>query len=91
MSSLEQFDGTRLYTFDLSNRLRYGQSLEPASLATPPPLAIETPPGNDPMQPATRLTISLGSADFRDIRLYHNGVPIPSGLEESIGPVSGSC
>jgi WD40 repeat protein len=85
--ALEQFDGTALYSFDLTDHLREGRPLVPARLDPPPPLAIDPPAQDDPTVPQTRLRISLGAADFRDVRLYHNGVPIPSGLEETAPPL----
>ena len=35
------------------------------------------PPRSDPTLSKSRLTITLGAADFQDVRLYHNDVPIP--------------
>ena len=83
---MEQFDSTQLYTFELSELLRSGRLAEPANLAPPPPVAIDPPLRDDPAQPETQLKISLSSADLKDIRLYHNGIPIPSGLEDVLPP-----
>jgi WD40 repeat protein len=86
---LEQFDGTSLYAFELSDRLRMGLTLEPQALETPPPVAIDPPPqlGDDPTPVEVQLTVSLGSDNLRDVRIYHNGVPVPSGLEEANPPL----
>lgn len=85
--SLEQFDGTKLYAFELTDHLRSGRPLEPARLDAPPPVAIDAPLREDLALPETKLTILLGAADFKDVRLYHNGVPIPSGLEDASPPL----
>jgi WD40 repeat protein len=84
---MEQFDSTKLYSFDLTDNLRSGRPLEPASLQQPPPLAIDPPPRNDPKVPQTRLTLSLGSMELKDVRLYHNGVPVSVGLEGAAAPL----
>lgn len=84
---MEQFDSTRLYSFDLTDNLRYGRPVEPAPLQQPPPLAIDPPPQVDPKVPETRLTVSLGSKDLKDLRLYHNGVPVTGGLEDASEPL----
>ncbi|MGP0064270.1 MAG: caspase family protein [Isosphaeraceae bacterium] len=52
----------------------------------PPPIAIAAPTRTDPKKPEARLTITLGAADFRDVRLYHNDVPIPSAWDIGKGP-----
>ncbi len=85
--TLEQFDGTKLYSFDLADHLRSGRPLESAILAAPPPVAIDPPPRDDPAQPETKLTVLLGATDFNDVRLYHNGIPISSGLEGAALPL----
>jgi hypothetical protein len=84
--SMEQFDSTKLYTFELSELFRSGRLAEPTRLQPPPPVAIDSPQRADPAQPETRLTISLGSPDLKDVRLYHNGIPIPSGQEDTQPP-----
>jgi hypothetical protein len=56
-------------------------------LAPPAPLAIDPPLRDDPARADTHLTISLGSADLSDVRLYHNAIPIPTGLEDSQPPL----
>ena len=84
---MEQFDGTKLYSFELTDLLRSGRALEPTSVEALPPVAIDAPLRTDPTQAETRLTVSLGSADLKDVRIYHNGVPIPSGLEDMQPPL----
>ena len=51
----------------------------------PPPISITAPPRTDPTRADARLTITLGAADFQDLRLYHNDVPIPSGWDPGAG------
>jgi WD40 repeat protein len=85
--SMEQFDDTKLYSFDLSEVVRSGRILEPAQLEPPPPVAIDPPLRDDPALAEAQLTIALGSAELKDIRLYHNGVPVPSGLEDAQPPL----
>ena len=85
--ALEQFDDTALYDFELTDQLREGRPLVPARLDPPPPLVIDPPRRDDPAAPQARLRISLGAADLRDVRLYHNGVPIPVGLEDTPPPL----
>jgi WD40 repeat protein/uncharacterized caspase-like protein len=85
--TLEQLDSTKLYSFELTDHLRSGRPLEPADLAAPPPVVIDPPLRDDPTQPETKLTVLLGAADLKDVRLYHNGVPIPSGLEDARLPL----
>jgi hypothetical protein len=85
--ALEQFDGTKLYSFELADRLRSGRPVESTRLDAPPPLAIDPPLRDNPKEPEAKLTISLGSADFKDIRLYHNAVPISTGLEDAPPPL----
>jgi hypothetical protein len=50
-------------------------------------VALDPPSREDPTLAEARLRVSLGSGDLRDVRLYHNGVPIPSGLEEAPPPL----
>ena len=60
----------------------------------PAPISIRVPPRTDPTQSDVRLTIALGADDFREVRLYHNDVPIPTGWDAAMrrgagaGPVS---
>ncbi|MFO0890567.1 MAG: WD40 repeat domain-containing protein [Isosphaeraceae bacterium] len=84
---LEQFDDTALYSLELTDSLRSGRSLEPVPLQEPPPVAIDPPTRDDPTLAETRLRISLSAGDLRDVRIYHNGVPIPSGLEPAGPPL----
>ena len=46
--ALEQFDGTALYDFELTDHLRDGRPLVPARLDPPPPLVIDPPRRDDP-------------------------------------------
>ncbi len=84
---MEQFDSTKLYTFELSELLRSGRIAEPARLDPPSPVAIDPPLRADPTQPEAQLTMSFGAPDLKDIRLYHNGIPIPNGLEDIKPPL----
>jgi WD40 repeat protein len=84
---MEQFDSTKLYTFELSELLRSGRIAEATQLEPPPPVAIDPPLRTNPAQPETQLTISLGSPDLKDVRLYHNGIPVPSGQEDAQPPL----
>jgi WD40 repeat protein/uncharacterized caspase-like protein len=84
---MEQFDETKLFTFDLTEHLRTGKALEPAQLDSPPPIAIDPPLRDDPTLAEAQLVLALGAANLKDVRLYHNGVPIPSGLEDSKPPL----
>jgi WD40 repeat protein/uncharacterized caspase-like protein len=52
----------------------------------PAPISIRVPPRNDPTQSDIRLTINLGTDNFREVRLYHNDVPIPTGWEPGAKP-----
>ena len=45
---MEQFDSTKLYTFELSDLLRSGRIAEPAHLDPPAPVAIDPPPESRP-------------------------------------------
>ncbi|HKM55908.1 MAG TPA: hypothetical protein VJY33_21055, partial [Isosphaeraceae bacterium] len=84
---MEQFDGTKLYSFDLTDNLRSGRSVEPVLLQPPPPLAVDPPPRINPKEPAARLTVSLGSKKLKDLRLYHNGVPVAGDLDDATAPL----
>jgi WD40 repeat protein/uncharacterized caspase-like protein len=79
---LEQFDETKHFSFDLGERLLARRPTDTvANLAEPPPITIEPPTLLEPGKPDTELTVILGSRDQKDIRLYHNNVPIKTGLE----------
>ena len=96
---LEQFDNT-LYTFRLGDRLRNVQlAKQDNPLDAPIPIAIETPQRDDADSPTVKITVTIGSPkgsgpdddallkSIQDIRLYQNGVPIPTGLEDHKGPI----
>jgi hypothetical protein len=84
---MEQFDAT-LYTFGLGEQI-ISQEIPKLTEAPkePAPLAIDAPLRPDPAQPDTRLSVHLGAPDLSDFRLYHNGIPISSKLEEEPGPL----
>lgn len=84
---MEQFDSTKLYSFGLTDSIRLGRPPEPVPLESSPPVAIDPPLRDDPTAAETRLTVSLGSPDLTDLRLYHNGVPVASGLEDIQPPL----
>ena len=85
---LEQFDGT-LYAFRLADRLRSGKPSETVKPLTPPAsVSIEPPVRDDPDEPNTWLNVNLGTSEgIFDLRLYHNGVPIPTGVDERKPPL----
>jgi WD40 repeat protein len=85
--TFEQFDGTELYTFALAEQLRQGKSPQPTRLDEPPPIAIEPPLRLDPSLRDTELTVVLGARGLRDVRLYHNDRPVPSGVEDAKQPL----
>jgi WD40 repeat protein len=66
----------------LGELLLKGEKAQPEG---PPPISIGVPPRLDPGSPETRLTISLGSRDLQDVRLYCNDVPVPCGWERHRG------
>ncbi len=75
---MEQFDGT-LYTFALGEQLLKQALADTAPQAKdPPPVAIDPPQRRDPAQREARLTVLLGSKNLKDVRLYHNGIPVTS-------------
>jgi WD40 repeat protein len=81
---VDQFEKTH-NTFRLSERMLQGEDprlgREPEE---PPPVSISVPPRTDPTTPRTRVTITLGARDakeIQDVRLYQNDVPIPCGWE----------
>ena len=84
---LEQYDGM-LYTFRLAARLREGLPPVPEpKLPQPATLTIMPPVRDNPDDPSVNLTVALdGTEGLTDLRLYHNGVPIPTRLEEKPGP-----
>jgi WD40 repeat protein/uncharacterized caspase-like protein len=91
---LDQLAATH-YVFDLGeNLLGGGVPEEKPKPREPAPIAIRVPPRTDPTRPDVRLTITLAADDFRDVRLYHNDVPIPTGWDDAVrrgnaaGPVS---
>src|SRR5262249_30839152 len=76
---LEQFEATH-QTFQLGEQLLEGKNPRLAQeTADPPSVTINVPPRPDPTVAQTRLTVTLGADDCEDVRLYHNGVPIPTG------------
>jgi WD40 repeat protein len=82
---MEQFDST-LYTFALGEQLlKEGTPEAIQKPAEPPPLAIDPPLRSDPAQPETELTVLLGSKDLKDVRLYHNGIPVSTSREGEPG------
>jgi WD40 repeat protein/uncharacterized caspase-like protein len=83
---LDQLTATH-YTFGLGADLVRGQIPEEELKAREPaPISISVPPRTDPRKPEVRLTIALGAADFREVRLYHNDVPIPTGWDAARKP-----
>jgi WD40 repeat protein len=98
---LEQFDGVS-YNFGLAElALKDPGPDPPAALEKPLPIAIETAERSDPAEPDAWVTVTLGSPagapagpgpardvveGVTDVRLYHNGVPVPTGLEDAPGP-----
>lgn len=61
------------------------QDAPPAALASfftePEPVAITPPRQRQTRSAAATLEIALGSADFKDVRLYHNDVLVDSGFD----------
>jgi WD40 repeat protein len=89
--AMEQLDDTRFYTFDLGERLLTSTTPDAgAGPEEPPPIAIELPGPVDPGRADARLTITLGSDELQDVRLYHNNVPVRSGLEAEGGVGDGA-
>jgi WD40 repeat protein len=80
--SLDRFEKTH-NEFRLAEGL-LGATTRPVSAepADPPPVTISSPPRPDDSLPDTKLTITLGAQDLRDVRLYHNDVLIPCGFDE---------
>lgn len=83
----EQFENTH-YRFRLGETLLGG---EPPRLAReldePPPISIVPPTRDDPTVPDTELTVTLGTAGWTDVGLYHNDRPIATGLEHAKKPL----
>jgi WD40 repeat protein/uncharacterized caspase-like protein len=82
---LDQFEKTHS-TFRLSEQLLRGENPRlQRQPEEPPPVSISVPPRSDPTIPQTRLTITLGANDpkeIRDVRLYHNDILVPCGWDE---------
>jgi WD40 repeat protein len=79
---LEQYEA-RNFAFRLGDSLLNGKPLRPVQqVEEAPPISIIPPARSDPSLPDTELTVSLGSGP-KDVRLYHNGRPIPTGLDPS--------
>ncbi len=57
-------------------------------LEAPAPISITVEPRSDPTLSQAQLTITLGAHNLRDVRLYHNDVPIPTIWDEDdqVGP-----
>jgi WD40 repeat protein len=84
---LDQLAATH-YVFGLGEDLVRGEiSKEKQEVHAPAPISISVPPRTDPRKPDVRLTITLGADDFREVRLYHNDVPIPTGWDVDRKPV----
>jgi len=80
-NQLEQYEATH-FAFRLGDLLLSGK---PAPLVqradAAPPVSIIPPVRSDSTLPETELRVSLGGADLKDVRLYHNDRPIPTGLD----------
>lgn len=84
---MEQFEGTRFH-FELASLLRAGSNPPPADPRDEPiALAIDPPARRDPKAPEVSLTVTVGAEGgaarpdvtrVTDVRLYHNGVPVPT-------------
>jgi WD40 repeat protein len=78
---LAQYEATH-FAFRLGELLLSGK---PAPLVrkaeTAPSVTITAPVRSDTSVPETELLVSLGGADLKDVRLYHNDRPIPTGLD----------
>ena len=83
---MEQFDAT-LYTFALGEQMISQEIPKMTQPKESPPVAIDAPLRPDDDQPDTQLSVRLGAADLKDFRLYHNGIPIATSLEEKPGPL----
>jgi WD40 repeat protein/uncharacterized caspase-like protein len=73
---LEQFDAS-LYTFALAEHAVSGTP--PALKAAgeePPPLSVDSPQRAEATGPEAEVVVRLASKDLKDVRLYHNQVPI---------------
>jgi len=83
---VDQLETTH-YTFRLGAQLLGGEPPRPARLEEPPPISVLAPPRLDASIPETELTVTLDPSQLKEIRLYHNDRPIPTGLERSQGPL----
>jgi WD40 repeat protein len=78
---LEQYE-TLNFAFRLGETMLGGKSAPQAQQAEEaPPVSITPPVRPDPSLPYTELTISLKATELKDVRLYHNERPIPTGLD----------
>ncbi|HEU5118546.1 MAG TPA: caspase family protein, partial [Isosphaeraceae bacterium] len=72
-----------LFSFRLGNEFRFGLKPNPEGprelLSPPPAIAIDPPSLVDGQ---AEITLTLGHAAPESIRLYHNGIPVRSGLED---------
>jgi WD40 repeat protein len=79
--SLAQFDAS-LFTFQLGEKLLTNEIIPPPrKLEEPPLITIDPPNRPDDSKPSAVLTLNLNAADVKDVRLYHNGVPVPCGVD----------
>ena len=79
---MDQFDETKLYSFDLGETLLASKPHQTVpALEAPAPISIELPNQVDPSKPETEVTILLGGRGQKDVRLYHNDSPIGADLE----------
>jgi WD40 repeat protein len=78
---MEQLEA-RNFAFRLGDSLLTGKPLRPVQqVEEAPPISIIPPVRSDTSLPYTELTVSLGASDLKDVRLYHNERPIPTGLD----------
>jgi WD40 repeat protein len=78
---LEQYEALN-FAFRLSDSLLTGKPPRSVpQVEETPPVSIIPPVRSDPSLPYTELTVSLGETDLKDVRLYHNERPIPTGLD----------
>jgi WD40 repeat protein/uncharacterized caspase-like protein len=79
---LDRFEKTH-NEFRLAEQLLTGADQRlTAEPADPAPVTISAPPRPDTSLPETKLTITLGANDLKDVRLYHNDVVIPCGFND---------
>ncbi len=86
---LEQLHQQR-HVFDLANNLLVKppnnealQAANPLPPAAPPQLTIETAMAYKANERKIDLKIRIGTPDYTDLRLYHNGVAVPGDLKSS--------